>query len=277
MDLSFVEVLQTYKQVRMIVEAFAKRNGLNFVILIARPGVGKTNTFYGEMCQDAHLIEGGLSPVKLYCRLFDHRDKPVVFDDVDTLFNKDEGVNLLKQLGQTDSVKRLSWDKASPVLKEEGVPTTFKTKSRMMIFANKLTTIEENMGAVLDRAFLYRFDPPSTEVHREVKRWFKDQEILGFVDRHLASITVLSMRHYTKAAEQKRAGLDWQRFLINAWQVDPKLDFAMKLLREDIPPAERQKRFEERGLGAVATFKRYMAQANRQLKAQAGIVAQAAA
>jgi hypothetical protein len=259
-------VLSTYRQAREIVEAFARPDGLKFVIMLARPGVGKSVTFFGEICRSAHLIEGGLSSVKLFCRLFEHRDKPIVFDDVDELFDDKANINLMKCLGQTDDVKRMSWDKASHVLKENGAPQHFKTTSRTMIFANKLGTIEENMGAVLDRALTYRFDPSPYEVHREVGRWFKDAEIYDFVGQHLASITTLSMRHYEKAEDQKRNGLNWREWLLHAWQLDPKFAFMLQLLREKLSPAERQKRFLSCGMGAEATFKRYQADANRFLK-----------
>lgn len=264
-----VQVLKTYSEARKIVSAFSRPHGLNFVLVIAPPGVGKTNTFYRQFCSDALLLQGGLSAVKLYCKLYEHRNKPVVFDDVDELFDTRAGVNLLKCLGQTDKEKLVSWEKASPVLAEEGVPTSFHTTSRILIFANTLKSVEANLGAVLDRAHAYRFAPSPTEIHREVKTWFADDEIFQFVDDHLPHIQTLSMRDYVKAQELKRAKLDWRKMLLNKWHANPKLSAMLHLLKEDLSPAQRQRQFAAQGLGSEATYKRFLAKANRLMRTSA--------
>ena len=82
-----LQQLFTYDEARKVVRAFARSDGLNFVLMISAPGVGKTNTFSKRLCSDALQLQGGLSPVKLYCNLYRHLHKPVVFDDVDELFD----------------------------------------------------------------------------------------------------------------------------------------------------------------------------------------------
>jgi hypothetical protein len=260
----FFQVLHTYQSAREVIKAFAMPKGLNFVVMLGPPGVGKTTTFFGTHCPDCVLFQGGLSPVKLYCELYLHRDKPVVFDDTDELFDIRAGINLLKCLGQTDEVKHLMWRKASPVLREEGVPTCFQTTSRVLIFANTLRTIEDNLGAVLDRAHVYKFAPSPSELHREVRKWFRDDEIYGFVGQNLAQIETLSMRDYVKAKELKVAGLDWREMLLNKWHEDPKLTVMLRLVgNKNLSPTDRQLEFAKLGHGAEATYKRYLSKANK--------------
>ena len=143
------------------------------------------------------------------------------------------GVNLVKCLGQTDREKRVSWEKASSVLAEEGVPNSFVTRSRLLIFANTLKSVEENLRSARPR-HAFSFVPSPAAVHREVKSWFRDEEIYGFVDRNLSRIQTLSMRDYVKAEERKRAGLDWRGMLLEKWYADPKLAAMIDLVQQDL-------------------------------------------
>jgi hypothetical protein len=259
-----VVLLETYQKAREIVSAFAKPDGLTFVIIVGKPGLGKTNTFYKEISPGCVLFQGGLTPVKFYCELYRHRNKPVVLDDCDEVFDTRAGINLLKCVGQTDKIKTLMWEKASPVLLETRVPNRFETQSHILLFANTLRSVQENLGAVLDRAHLYRFAPSSWEVHREVGTWFKDGEIYEFIGSHLAQIESPSMRDYVKADELKRVGLEWREPLLQRWYRDPKLAATLRLTRDEkLSPAERQSEFTKLGFGAEATYKRYLAKANK--------------
>lgn len=268
---SHLQKLSTYAEARKVIGAFAQPNGLNFVVMVSPPGVGKTNTFKALCAENMLYLQGSVSPVKMYCELFHNRNKPVVFDDVDELFDTKAGVNLIKCLGQTDKVKHLMWEKASSVLREEDVPNQFVTRSRLLIFANCLVAMEENLGAALDRAHSYWFDPPPNEVHREVHKWFRDREIFRFIESNLDQIERLNMRDYVKAKELKEAGLDWRDTLLKKWHADPKLAAMISLLADvSLSPSERQLQFKKLGFGEEATYKRYLARANKVLKRPSG-------
>jgi len=256
-----LSVLRTYKDAKRIIKAFVKPDGLNCVIMVGPPGVGKTNTFF-PLCEGAELFECGLSPVKMYCRLYHARNRTVVFDDVDDLLALPAGVNLLKCLCQTDKVKRIAWDKASAVLKDEGVPTRFDTRSRVLILANTLKRLEENLAAVLDRAHAFRFEPSVIEIHRQVRWWFRDKQIYNFIGEHLNVMQTLSMRDYFKAAERKKAGLPWRSWLLERWSVNPKVTRVLELLDQSVSPSVRKATFTREGLGSEATYKRVLAKAN---------------
>lgn len=261
------ELIKTYSEAREVVQDFAREKGLGFCVIVSPPGVGKTNTFYKQICKGALLFQGSLSPFQLYMNLYENLDVPVVFDDVDELFDSRAGVNLIKCLGQTDHKKMIMWEKSSPQLDKAGVPRRFETTSRLMLFANTIKSLEENLKAVLDRAHCYRFEPTAYELHMETKRWFKDKEVWTFVGKHLDLIEQPSMRDYVKAAEKKRLGRDWQSYLMSKWQDDPKLALILKLLRQKFPtPLKRQKAFMDQGGGAEATYKRYLSKANKIIK-----------
>jgi hypothetical protein len=132
--------------------------------------------------------------------------------------------------------------------------------------ANALAHIEANISAVLDRAFLIRFEPSVHEVHLEVGKWFKDQEVFKYIGKRLSLIPEASMRWYVKAGEMHRLGADWKSWLLRAWlPEDPKLAMVAEILNDPkLQTADqRAKRFGELGGGSRATFMRKQAEWRR--------------
>jgi hypothetical protein len=156
-------------------------------------------------------------------------------------------------------VRTLYWGKQAKQLDEQGIPRRYETTSRLCILANSMARVEENLAAVLDRAFVLRFQPSVDEVHRHVGTWFPDTEIHGFVGKHLAMITRPSIRFYRKAEDLKRVNADWRGWLIKQWVEDePQLAVVASVLADPslTTAAQRVKRFAELGGGSRATFMR---------------------
>ncbi len=59
------------------------------------------------------------------------------------------------------------------------------------------------------------FEPDAAEVHGHVAMWFDDREILDWFERHLHLIHRPSMRHYVRAAELRKAGLNWMQAILS--------------------------------------------------------------
>ena len=165
------ETVHDYAAYRDWVRSFCADGGLNLLIVIGPPGIAKSQIMKEMLPPNALYRSGATRTFQLYINVFQHRDQPVVIDDVDALFKDTASVNLLKCLGNTDAVKELFWGKRAKQLEEEGVPRRYRTTSRVCILANTLKAIEENLNAVLDRAFVIHFKPTVAEVHREVGKW----------------------------------------------------------------------------------------------------------
>jgi len=164
-----------------------------------------------------------MQPFGLYRDLWEHRDQPVVLDDLDKLHADGNCVRLLKPLCNTERVKRIAW-LSNLTMNENHVPASFVTTSNVILIANERRTVNPSVRAFEDRAIILHFDPPKAEVHRRVSEWFDDGEVYAFIERILPWITEVSMRHYCKGSQLRRAGMpDWRSSLLQMVLPDPRM------------------------------------------------------
>lgn len=257
-------IVETYEEMLGYADQFARDDGFRFLIVLGGAGVGKSYMFRERLRgTNVACFQGAMSPIMFFKRLHDHLDEPVVIDDVDSLFADRAAVNLLKCVCQTDEYKVVNWDKASAMLAKEGVPTTFSTKSRVCILANKIPAGDANLTAVLDRATVVTFYPNIAEVHRHAGTWFnaKDAEIYEFFGANLERIAHPSFRLYEKALEQRRLGRDWKHWLEQQWiSATDKTALIARVMADRglTDNEERAARFAELGGGSRPTFQRWL-------------------
>ena len=122
--------LELYDDLAQFVSAFASRH-LNLLIVIGRAGIAKSQTVRGAVSDRACWIEGNATAFGMYTRLYKHRDKPVVIDDVDSLYSDRAAVRLLKCICQTDPEKSVAWNSAAVGNSEDDIPSSFRTKSQV--------------------------------------------------------------------------------------------------------------------------------------------------
>ncbi len=200
------EVIQisTYAQLDLYLGKFAAGE-LGLVVLLGRHGTGKSEGVRAAMGvteglgreRAAHrllYVEGHMQPFGLYASLWEHRDQPVVLDDLDKLYADANCVRLLKPLCNTRRVKHLSW--LTKATNNAEVPPTFTTTSNVILVANEWRTVNPNVRALEDRAIILHFDPDNDEIHRRVGQWFGDAEVYEFISQTMPYVQAVSMRHY---------------------------------------------------------------------------------
>jgi hypothetical protein len=202
-------LLTRYDELRRYAQASAAGN-LNLLIVLGRPGLGKSRIVRSAVSADACWIEGRTTAFGMYGRLFHDRNKLVVIDDVDDLHHDRDAVRLLKELCQTDPIKTIAWNSAPRHLERHDVPPKFQTTSKTIIIANDWKRLNLDIEALEDRGHVVRFQPSALEVHRHAAEWFDDQEVFDFIGERLSYFEQPSLRHYTVAKELKQADLDWK-------------------------------------------------------------------
>ena len=196
-----------------------------------------------------------LRPSASTLQAHEHRNQPLVLDDVDGLARDRQGIRLLKALCQTDPVKTVSWHSAAPG--RCGLPRQFATTSRVAIIANQWQSLNADVAALQDRGHCLHFAPSALEVHRQAARWFWDQEIFDFVAAHLSWTSQPSLRSYVLAWELKKAGLDWRPALLSRWLTGVALAVAKLKATSFASEEERVRAFVAAGLGCRATYFNY--------------------
>jgi hypothetical protein len=250
-------VLRRYDELEEYVRAFAEGH-LNLVLLFGCPGTAKSRTVRDIIGKNALWIEGNGSAFGIYQAAFQHRNQPIVLDDIDGLYRDERGVRLLKTLCQTEAVKRLNWQTNAPILDQKGIPRQFETTSRVLLIANTWKSLNDNVVALEDRGHVLQFEPSALEIHRRVFEWFWSQDVFDFVGDHLHLLQSHSMRVYLRAYELQRAGMDWKPAILSRCLSGTALEVA-KLKADSSFETEndRVRAFVESGAGSRATYFNY--------------------
>jgi len=250
-----VVTVATYRELELFARAFAEGH-LNLLMLCGHPGLGKSQCFRRALTSKVCWIDGNASALGIYVLAHQHRNQPMVLDDVDGLYRDRQGIRLLKALCQTDKVKTVSWQTATAT--RLGIPRQFSTTSRVAIIANQWTSLNADVAALEDRGHCLYFAPSAAEVHRRAAEWFWDQEVFDFVAAHLPWTNHHSLRTYVLAWELKTAGLDWRQAVLSRCLTGTLL--AVAKLKSDPSFAseeERARAFVAAGLGCRATYFNY--------------------
>jgi hypothetical protein len=221
-----VILLLTYAQLDLYLAKFSAEE-LGLVVLLGRHGTGKSESvkralsvpdpaahFAQNSASTTLYIEGHMQPFGLYRQLWEYRNQPIVLDDLDRLYADPDCVRLLKPLCNTVKNKRLLW-LTNLTMNEGVIPSSFTTSSSVILIANEWKSLNPNVRALEDRAIILHFNPTNEEVHRKVGEWFDDPEVYAFLGQIMTLVPSISMRHYCKGSQLRRAGFDdWRTSLL---------------------------------------------------------------
>jgi hypothetical protein len=213
--------IETYPELEGCVQAF-DGGTFNVLFVVGDHGQGKTTLVRKVLGKKAEWIEGGsVSAFRLYQDLYRCKDRDFVLDDCDQLWTDRTTIRLMKCLCQTEKTKTVGWHTHNTYLDQANIPTQFETRSRIVIIANRWHTISPHVESLEDWGLMVLFQPPAEEVLREGRKWFKDREILRFMEENLGYIESLSMRARVVAKSVKDAGVRlWWEALRRALGID---------------------------------------------------------
>jgi predicted NACHT family NTPase len=222
------------------VETYIKEiaNGkIHNLIVNGPPGVGKTysvENYLNKYAQGKYkIVKGHMAPLSLYGNLYFHREanSVLVLDDIDSVFKKIEGVNLLKAAIDTSPVRKISWESNTP-LKGVGIPDSFQFKGSVILISNigfdghAKSNLSAHLNALKDRSFKIVVADSSKEscfkqvcfmvCKKDLLRTFnltKEQQfaLLQYIDTNLEKLDKVSLRTAVKLAQLIAINAnDWQ-------------------------------------------------------------------
>jgi hypothetical protein len=215
----------------------------NSLMISGRAGTGKTFSVEKAL-KDEGLVEdddyiivsGAVSTIMMFKKMFQYRNKVLVFDDCDAVFRDENGRNILKAALDTKKVRRISYLKKSGLVFDpkdfemdpEGefnmiengmVPAYFDFAGRVIFISNLAKDKADPDGAIRSRSILIDVNPDDVTLMERIKTLLpylepkdmpmKDkEEIYEFMKK----ANDVSMRTFVKAAGFKVAGLpNWER------------------------------------------------------------------
>jgi len=216
---------------------------MNSLMISGRAGTGKTYNVTkalddeGLVSDDDYIVvSGAVSTVIMYKKLYQYRNKVLVFDDCDAVFRDENGRNILKAALDSKKVRRISYLKKSSMVFDpkdyemdpEGefnavenglVPAYFDFSGRVVFISNLPKDKADPDGAIRSRSILVDVNPDDATLMERIKTLLpyleprdlplnEKEEIFEFMKK----ANDVSMRTFVKAAGFKQAGLpNWER------------------------------------------------------------------
>lgn len=235
MDFSVLE--ENYANVEKYIQGICKGE-FRSVIVNGPPGVGKSYSVEKYLQQyaaaDSYKVAAGhMTPLSLYGNLYKYRNvgDVLVLDDIDSVFEKLEGINLLKAGMDTKPVRHINWESSSSVVVNLGLPSHFEFKGSIVLISNigfvrKKGKMQEHLEALKDRSYsLHISDNTKEELYQQVcfmvikKNLLREfdigaaeqSKILDYIGTNLDKINKISLRLAMKLASLMKANsAEWE-------------------------------------------------------------------
>lgn len=203
---------------------------LRSLIVNGPPGVGKSAMVQKYLTQNKSgsqmFVNGQMALMSLYHALYKHKEKGqvLVLDDVDSVFSKSEGLNILKAAMDTTNQRVISWESTTAMLNALGLPTRFNFNGSVVLITNvgfggAVTKQLAHLNALKDRSFCIPIaDGGSQSAYKQIAYMvyrhdmlkaynFTDEvkmELLEYILVNLDNLYTVSLRTIIKLAEVYR-------------------------------------------------------------------------
>jgi len=225
----FIKLDKAYNSVSNYIKNIA--NGeLRSLIVNGPPGVGKSAMVQKFLAQNKtssqKIVSGHMTLMSLYHALYQHKEKGqvLVLDDVDSVFSKTEGLNILKAAMDTTKQRVINWESTTAMLNSLGLPTRFDFNGSVILITNvgfggAVTKQLAHLNALKDRSFCIPVaDGGSQSSYKQIAYMvykhdiLKDYnfttevklELLEYINCNLDNLYTVSLRTIIKLAEVYR-------------------------------------------------------------------------
>ena len=215
-----------------------KKGVVSAMIVSGPPGVGKSHGVeevldrYDTVAalgggQKYEVVKGAMSPIGLYCKLFNFKDQDnvLVFDDCDAVFEEPLALNILKAALDSKKKRTIHWNTDSFKLRNEGVPDSFEFKGSCIFITNikfenvKSKKMRDHLAAIESRCHYIDLTIDSErEKMLRIKQIVSDgmlkshmlddethERVVDFIDINKKNLRELSLRTVLKVADLAKA------------------------------------------------------------------------
>ncbi len=255
----------------------AKKHNFGLV-LVGKGGMGKSYRVFQtlksigfEKDRDYELLSGYSTPLEFYNFLYKNRDKLIVLDDLNGLFEDTKAISLLKSaLWGTAGKRFISYQTTSEKLR---VPSKFVFEGSIIFICNELPNNKE-IESLLTRCVVLNFNFSRKQIleilHEIASQGYgslsKQEclEVFKFIrEKTDLSTTNLNIRTLVKALKLREAlPKSWEVLALDLFKDDIILRQLLDIIRNYPTAKERIKAFIERTGKSRATYYNYLAKYN---------------
>ena len=180
------------------------------------------------------IVKGAMSGIGLFAKLYKFSDAKnvLVFDDCD-IWEDQDAINVLKGALDSGKTRRISWNKDSRLLRDEGVPNSFNFNGSIIFITNKsfdarkASKIQPHLDALQSRCHFLDLTVNTErdkmlrikQVHRDAEGGlFADydfsqvqtDEIMSFITENHNKLREVSLRMCLKVADLVKISANWR-------------------------------------------------------------------
>jgi hypothetical protein len=180
------------------------------------------------------IVKGAMSGIGLFAKLYKFSDAKnvLVFDDCD-IWEDQDAINVLKGALDSGKTRRISWNKDSRMLREEGIPNSFNFNGSIIFITNKTfdnkkaSKMQPHLDALQSRCHFLDLTVDTErdkmlrikQVHRDADGGlFKDydftqeqtDEIMSFIWDNHTKLREVSLRMCLKVADLVKISANWR-------------------------------------------------------------------
>jgi len=180
------------------------------------------------------VVKGAMSGIGLFAKLYKFSDAKnvLVFDDCD-IWEDQDAINVLKGALDSGKTRRISWNKDSRILREEGIPNSFNFNGSIIFITNKTfdnkkaSKMQPHLDALQSRCHFLDLTVDTErdkmlrikQVHRDADGGlFADydftqvqtDEIMSFIWDNHTKLREVSLRMCLKVADLVKISANWR-------------------------------------------------------------------
>jgi hypothetical protein len=180
------------------------------------------------------VVKGAMSGIGLFAKLYKFSDAKnvLVFDDCD-IWEDQDAINVLKGALDSGKTRRISWNKDSRILREEGIPNSFNFNGSIIFITNKsfdakkAGKMQPHLDALQSRCHFLDLTVDSErdkmlrikQVHRDADGGLfvdydftqeQTDEIMSFIDTNCNKLREVSLRMCLKIADLVKISANWR-------------------------------------------------------------------
>ena len=180
------------------------------------------------------VVKGAMSGIGLFAKLYKFSDAKnvLVFDDCD-IWEDQDAINVLKGALDSGKTRRISWNKDSRILRDEGIPNSFNFNGSIIFITNKsfdakkAGKMQPHLDALQSRCHFLDLTVDSDrdkmlrikQVHRDADGGLfseydftqeQTDEIMSFIWDNHSKLREVSLRMCLKVADLVKISANWR-------------------------------------------------------------------